>query len=60
MFVLVVWGGRADSLALTHTLVPPLVLQAAIVLQGQKRPDGQWYLLHYDGVLHGCCRGNCC
>lgn len=31
-------------------------LQAAVVLQGQKRADGQWYLLHYDGAPEGHCR----
>lgn len=30
-------------------------LQAAVVLQGQKRADGQWYLLHYDGAPEGHC-----
>lgn len=36
-------------------LLLPSVLQhtdqyyAAVVMAGQKRPDGQWYLLHYEG-----------
>lgn len=43
-------GGTAKWKKGSKVLVPHTdQYYAAIVLQGQKRPDGQWYLLHYDG-----------